>query len=595
MSRFLKIVFGSCLGSLLAIVAIFFFFGSLIVSAISSSVAESGPSVESNSVLYLDFPARLMELTNNAEMTSFDPNASDVVGLHDLIKTIETAAEDDDIKGIYLKSGTIPASFTTVRQLRDAVLNFKKSGKFVVAYSPFYEQSAYYLATAADEVYVGPLGIIDFRGLGAEIPFYKNLLDNVGINMEVFYAGNFKSATEPFRRTGISDQNRLQTREYLSDIFGVMVADMDASRQLNGTDFRTLANDMTGWDEQASVATGMVDGVMRRTELKQHLKSLVGIDEDDQLNMISSTDYYSARSDKSIHFGNEVAVLIAEGNIVDGAGEPGSIGDKKYVKEIEQLAEDDDVKALVLRVNSGGGSASSSENIWYAIEQFKETGKPVVVSMGDLAASGGYYIAANADSVFAEPTTITGSIGVFMMFPVLKEMMNDKLGVNFDTVNITRNATALSIFQDVSPEQRRMLENRTESVYRQFMQRVADGRDIPIERVGEIAQGRVYSGMDALDLELVDRLGGLEEAIASAARLADLDEDGYHTEQYPKTLNFFEQLIADLMDTNPYGDQVSNMMLRKQLGEAGYRHFELIRASTQVDGPQAKLPVIVNF
>jgi protease-4 len=595
MSKFLKIVFGSCLGSLIAVAVLFVFFGSLIASAISGAVSDQAPSVKTNSVLYLDFPTRLMELTNNAEVSGFEINPDDMVGLHDLIATIERAAEDDDIKGIFLNNGGVPASFTTVRQLRDALLSFKESGKFTVAFSPFYEQSGYYLATAADEVYLGPLGVIDFRGLGAEIPFFKNLMDKVGVKMEVFYAGNFKSATEPFRRTGISDQNRLQTRAYLSDIFSVMAADMDAARQLNNMDFRTAANNMTGWEVQAALDAGMIDGVLRRTEIRAKLRSLVGIDEEAELNMISSTDYYAASKNKSSNSGKEVAILVAEGNIVDGEGTPGAIGDKKYVKAIEDLADDDDVKALVLRINSGGGSASSSENIWYAIERFKETGKPVVVSMGDLAASGGYYMAANADSIFAESTTITGSIGVFMMFPVIKEMMNDKIGINFDTVNITKAANALSPFQGVDQQTRNLLERRTEQVYEQFMQRVAEGRGLSMEKVREIAQGRVYSGMDALELKLVDRLGGLEEAVFTAARLADIDTGEIKTKFYPGTTSLFEQILADLMDMKPGGDQVTDRMIRSQLGEANYRHFEMLRTSTQMQGPQTRLPVIVNF
>lgn len=595
MSRFLKIVFGSCLGSLLAIAALFFFFSSLIATAVGSAAKGSAPSVDANSVMYLDFPERVMELTNNTKVSGFDFQQDDILGLHDLIATIEKAAKDDDIKGIYLKNNTVPASFTTVRQLRNALLKFKESGKFIVAYSGVYNQSAYYLATTADELYVGPLGVIDFRGVGAEIPFYKNLMDKAGIKMEVFYAGNFKSATEPFRRTEISDANRIQTRAYLSDIFQAMVDDMDASRQLNNTNFRTLANDMTGWDEQEALDKGMVDGILRRSEMSKRLRELLGLEEDGKINMISSTDYHTARVPERSGGSNEVAVLIAEGSIVDGKGELGSIGDKKYVKAINDLAKDDDVKAMVLRINSGGGSASSSENMWYAIEQFKETGKPVVVSMGDFAASGGYYMAAGADSIFAEPTTITGSIGVFMMFPVLKEMANDRLGVNFDTINITRNANALSPFQGISPETRKLLERRTENVYLQFMTRVAEGRDIPLSRVREIAQGRVYSGEDAIDIKLVDQLGSLNDAINTAARLADLSADDYGVQHYPKTLNVIEQMLNDWLDLDPISDQVSDHVLRRQLGEEGFQHYNAIRAATQTKEPQAKLPLVINF
>ena len=274
-------------------------------------------------------------------------------------------------------------------------------------------QNGYYLASAGDEIYMGPLGVVDFRGLGAEIPFYKNMLDKVGVRFEVFYAGNFKSATEPYRLTEISDSNRLQTREYLSGIWDLMSADVAASRNLSPATVRGLADNLAGWKDQEAVAAGLVDGIYRRGEVDARLHELLGTDADEKIESVDVDDYFSARLEKIEGGDDQVAVLFAEGTIVDGKAELGSIGDKNYAKEIDKLSEDDDVKAVVLRVNSGGGSASSSENIWYAFEQLKQTGKPFVVSMGSVAASGGYYIAAGADEIFAEPSTITGSIGVF--------------------------------------------------------------------------------------------------------------------------------------------------------------------------------------
>lgn len=601
MSRFLKIVFGSCLGTLLALLGLFFFFSALIGASIGKAAAGNTPSVEANSVLELKFPGPVNELPNNVEPTAFSFSTDRVLGLQEILRLIERAAEDDDIKGIHIPGGSVPASFTTVRQIRQALIEFKESGKFITAYAPFYEQSGYYLASVADEVYVGPLGVIDYRGLGAEIPFFKPLMDKLGVKAEVFYAGDFKSATEPFRRDGISPENRLQTREFLGDIFSIMVADLDASRTLNGTDYRAAANNMTGWEDDKALATNMIDGILRQNEMIERHRSLLGLeDDDDEIETINSNDYFAARL-KPNGFdvgsgGDQVAVLIAEGGIVDGDGEIKEIGDNEYVELINDLAEDDDVKALVLRVNSGGGSASSSENIWYALEQFKATGKPFVVSMGDVAASGGYYIAAGADSIFAEPSTITGSIGVFTLFPNAKELMEDRVGINFDTVNTTRSANALSPFLGVDQQARDILTRRTESVYEQFMQRVADGRGIPMDQVREIARGRVYSGVEAKRIELVDRLASLETAVTSAKSLTGLeDADDLAVRIYPKKKSVFEQLLADLTGEDPFATKVSDDLLRGQLGDEAFEHYRVFRDLSRNSGPQARMTLVVNF
>ncbi|MEL6274063.1 MAG: signal peptide peptidase SppA, partial [Bacteroidota bacterium] len=371
--------------------------------------------------------------------------------------------------------------------------------------------------------------------------------------------------------------------------------DLAESRGLSIAEMRKAANEMTGWKEEAAVTAGLVDGILRRTEMEEKLHDKVGFDYDEKLNFVGTNDYFKARLNKLSGGGDEVAVLIAEGSIVDGIGDAGMIGDKKYIKELEKLIEDDDVKAVVLRVNSGGGSASSSENIWYAAEKLKESGKPFVVSMGDYAASGGYYIAAGADSIFAEPTTITGSIGVFTVLPVLEEMLNDKLGINFDTINTARNATAFSVYRDVSEEQADLLTRRSESIYLQFMERVAEGRDIPLDRVKEIARGRVYSGVDALEINLVDRIGGVDEAIASAAKLAGLDIDEYSVGHYPRLKPSWERLINEIMGENKDEVRISDYLLREQLGEEGFEYYNMIQQMVRANGPQARLPLVLKF
>ncbi len=592
MSNFLKILLGSCLGTLVAL-ALLVVVGSAVATGLASSVEEK-PNVEANSILTIQLDG-LPELTGN--LSDADPFASlrgdEPLGLHDILRAIEEASEDDNIKGIYLGNEPSGVSFTTLRSLREAIVKFKESGKFVLAYSPYYTQSAYYLASVADEVYVGPLGVIDFRGLGAQIPFLKNALDQAGIRFEIFYAGDYKSATEPLRRTSISAENREQTKEFLQDLFGVMLNDISESRNVDPAALYTAAADMTGWKDQEAVAAGLVDGIRHRTEIDELLHDKVGFEYDENLRTIDLDRYYAARLERLDGGDDEVAVLVAEGSIVDGAGGLGSIGDKKYVNELEKLAEDDDVKAVVLRVNSGGGSASSSENIWYAVEQLKAAGKPVVVSMGDYAASGGYYISAAADSVFAEPTTITGSIGVFLTFPIVKELMEDKIGINFDTVNTARNANAFSPFQDLSEEEKQLLNQRTQAIYQTFLQRVADGRKLPIEKVRELAGGRVYSGIRAREIGLIDEFGNLEDAIASAARLANIADD-FDVAHYPKMKPAWEVFLDELMGKSDDNKVVSNMV-KDQLGEKNFEYFRLMRDMTRMQKAQARLPLVVTF
>ena len=593
MSNFLKILLGSCLGTILALVLLVFI-GSAIVGGLASSVEEK-PAVTANSILTIELNG-LPELTGN--VSDADPFASlrgeEPLGLHDMLRAIREAKDDDDIKGIYLGNEPSAVPFTTLRTLREAILDFKESGKFVVAYSPYYTQSAYYLASVADEVYMGPLGVIDFRGLGSQIPFFKNALDKAGIRFEIFYAGDYKSATEPLRRTSISPENREQTKEFLNDLFGVMLDEIGASRNVSPAALYTAAAEMTGYKEEEAVTAGLIDGIRHRTEIDELLHDKVGFEYDEPLNSMDLSTYYGARLERLGGGDDEVAVLFAEGSIVDGSGALGNIGDKKYVNEIEKLTEDDDVKAVVLRVNSGGGSASSSENIWYAVEQLKAAGKPVVVSMGDYAASGGYYIAAAADSVFAEPTTITGSIGVFLTFPIVKELMEDKLGINFDTVNTARNANAFSPFQDLSEEEKRLLTQRTQSIYGTFLQRVAEGRNLPVEKVREIAGGRVYSGIRAREIGLIDEFGNLEDAIASAARLANIADD-YDVAHYPRTKPAWEALLEEIMGTDENQRDVVSAVVKDQLGPKNYEYFRLMRDMTRVQEPQAVLPLVVTF
>jgi protease-4 len=381
----------------------------------------------------------------------------------------------------------------------------------------------------------------------------------------------------------------------MTDISDLMLANIAEGRNISVADVRSKMNSLEGWKGEEAVSGGLIDGIKTRTEVDARLRELVGFEADEKLKTIELDKYFSARLKKMKGRGNnEVAVLIAEGTIVDGKSENGGIGDKKYVAELERLTEDDDVKAVVLRINSGGGSASSSENIWYAAEQLKAAGKPFVVSMGAVAASGGYYIAAGADSIFAEPMTITGSIGVFSMFPQDKGLMEDKLGLTIDTVNIGKHANGFSPFRPLDDEERAVMKMRTEAIYATFLQRVADGRSLPLAIVQEIAQGRVYAGERALELGLVDRLASLDEAIAAATSLANIDADDVSVGHYPRIKPPLEQLIEDLLGEDA-AKGFSTAIAKDQLGPENYRYFKMMKEVTQSQGAQARMPVMVRF
>ncbi|MCX8211857.1 MAG: signal peptide peptidase SppA [Lewinella sp.] len=595
MSNFLKILFGSCLGTLLALGALIFI-GISAVAGIASS-GDQKPEVETNSILKLDL-SQVPELTGNVAMgsfTSFELKTDQVLGVHDVIRAIAKAKDDEDIKGIYMNSMMQSGGLAKLTGIREALVDFKSAGKFVLTYAPILDQTAYYLATAGDEIFLGPLGVVDFRGLGAEVMFYKKMMDKVGVGVDIFYAGKYKSATEPFRRTNMSPESKEQVREFMTDISDLMLANIAEGRNISVADVRSKMNSLEGWKGEEAVSGGLIDGIKTRTEVDARLRELVGFEADEKLKTIELDKYFSARLKKMKGRGNnEVAVLIAEGTIVDGKSENGGIGDKKYVAELERLTEDDDVKAVVLRINSGGGSASSSENIWYAAEQLKAAGKPFVVSMGAVAASGGYYIAAGADSIFAEPMTITGSIGVFSMFPQDKGLMEDKLGLTIDTVNIGKHANGFSPFRPLDDEERAVMKMRTEAIYATFLQRVADGRSLPLATVQEIAQGRVYAGERALELGLVDRLASLDEAIAAATSLANIDADDVSVGHYPRIKPPLEQLIEDFLGEDA-AKGFSTAIAKDQLGPENYRYFKMMKEVTQSQGAQARMPVMVRF
>ncbi len=588
MGQFLKSVLASCLGVFLAMIGIFLL-SLLVVSSIVSS-AEKPPTVNPNTVLHLKFENAIPEKTNNLEMVPFDLKDTKILGLQDMLRALKQAKADDKIKGVFIETDAVNAGLATAAVVRDALEDFKSSGKFVYAYCEYCSQGAYYIASAADYIAINPQGNLDFRGFAAVIPFFKNMLDKVGVNMQVFYAGKFKSATEPFRRTDMSPENKLQTREYIEDTYRKFLEDISKNRKINTNELRRIADGYLAAMPTEAQRLKLVDEVAHREDVLAKMRSKIGLKKEGKINLIELTDYFSANAPSTDYrVKNKIAVVYAEGNIVDGKGEAGSIGDEKYIKIFQRIRREDKVKAVVLRINSPGGSALASENILKEVKLTQDAGMPVVVSMGDYAASGGYYIAAFADTIVAEPNTLTGSIGVFSIIPNAKDLLNNKLGINVDTVKTGRFAQGITPFYEMSAEEQRIFQNMTDRTYETFLQRVSAGRNMTRDQVNEIAQGRVWTGAAAKRIGLVDEIGGLEKAIAIAAHLAGVKE--HRVVEYPTVLDPWQRLIEDLTGE----EAVRTERLLKHSLNDWYPYYQFAKEIQTSKGPQARLPFYIPF
>jgi len=590
MKQFFKFFFASCLGFVVGSIVL-----SLISVAVFSSIAAKGSQptpISANSVLHLTFSQPIPEQTNNVEAAPLDLENQKILGLHDYIHALEVAATDDKIKAIFLEMQSVPVNFASSDLLRDALQECRDQGKFVIAYSKYYTQGGYYLASVSDRVHVGPLGGVDFRGFSASVGFYKDMLDRLGIKMQVIYAGKFKGATEPYRRNDLSEENRLQIREFINHLYDHYVEQVGESRNISPAELKKIANEYSASDPEKALALGLIDGVGYRDNAISELKDAIGLSDDDKVKLVGIQNYYNSHPPKlNLSIKDKVAVIYAEGTILDGSGSPGSTGDTKYVKIIDKLRKDKKVKAVVLRVNSPGGSAMASENMWRSLSLLKEAGKPVVVSMGDYAASGGYYISCMADSILAQENTITGSIGVFSIIPSTQELFNDKMGIHFDTVKTGQFSLGLNTIYDMSPAEKALYQNQTNRLYDIFIKRVSEGRDIPESTVRNIAEGRVWTGTAALEIGLVDRIGDLEDAIKVAADMGGLDE--YRISTYPKIKEPLLQLIEELTGTGDT-EAIQDQFVRTKMGDM-YPYYKQVKEITTVKGAQARLPLVIPF
>ena len=590
MKNFFLNVLATVVGILVFLLLIGFFGVMSIVGMVASTDATT--KVKDNSVLVLKMDGSLEERAEDNIMTQLSGVVGQTIGLEETLNAIKKAKENDNVKGIYIEGGMFSGIPASTQELRDALVDFKKSGKWIVAYADQYSQSSYYLASVADKIWLNPQGMIDWHGLASQPYYLKDLLEKFGVKVQLAKVGAYKSAPETYTSDHMSEPNREQITAYITGIWDTMLNDVSASRKISKETLNTLADGMVMLDDQqAYVKNKLVDKLLYSEEVKGEVKKLLGIDEDKDINQINVEQMQNVKEKRK---GDEIAVYYAYGSIVDDRG-TGSLGStdhlivgKEVSKDLEKLASDDKVKAVVLRVNSGGGSAYASEQIWHAVMNLKAK-KPVVVSMGGMAASGGYYISCPANWIVAEPTTITGSIGIFGMFPDFSGLLTQKLGVKFDEVKTNKNAGFGTMARPFNEEEMNYLNAYIDRGYKLFRKRVADGRKQSPEAIEEIAQGHVWLGKDALGIKLVDQLGSIDDAVKKAAELAKLDQ--YFTSSYPGEVDVFDQIMDSMSDT---GGNYLDAKMRATLGDF-YEPFMLIKNIDKQNAIQARLPFYLNI
>ena len=587
MKDFLKFTLATVTGIIISSVVLFFISILVVFSMVSSS--ESETQVRKNSVMMLDLNGTLTERSQENPLDFLMKEDYKTYGLDDILSSIRKAKENEDIKGIYIQATSLGAGFASLEEIRDALKDFKESGKFIVAYGDTYTQNLYYLSSVADKVLLNPQGMLEWRGLAATPMFFKDLLEKIGVEMQIFKVGTYKSAVEPFISTEMSPANREQVNVYLSSIWGQITSSVAESRNLSVEALNKEADRMLMfYPAEESVKNGLVDTLIYKNDVRDYLKNMVGIDKDDNMPVLGIQDMINVKKnvprDKS---GNVIAVYYAYGEIDGGssASTDEGINSEKVIKDLRKLKDNENVKAVVLRVNSPGGSAYGSEQIWYAVNQLKKE-KPVIVSMGDYAASGGYYIACNADTIVAEPTTLTGSIGIFGMMPNAKGL-TEKLGVNFDVVKTNPYADFGNLTRPMNDGEKGLMQMYVNKGYELFLTRCSDGRGISMEELDKIAQGRVWTGSTAKELGLVDELGGLDKALEIA--IAKAGVDAYTVMNYPKKEGFLESL----MNTNP-GNYIKARMLNGKMNDV-YRQFSIIENFDKIDRIQARVPFELNI
>ena len=580
MKQFLKFTLATIVGVILAwLIGVLIFFG--VIGAIAGA-KDSTPTLKPNSVYELSLEGTLIDRSEDDPFSGAFASAvgrpsEDKIGLDDILANIAKAKADENIVGIYLKGGSLSANIASVREIRNALIDFKKSGKFVVAYADNYSQKMYYLVSCADKILLNPQGMLELKGLSVQSMFLKNTLDKLGVEMQIVKVGTFKSAVEPFLNTKMSDANRLQVTVFLNSIWNTIIKEVSTSRKIPFEKLNVYADEMLMYQPtQKAKEYKLVDSLVYVDQMDSVIRKCAkGLKKADNLSFVKHSTLTKV-PDNSKFEKNKIAVIYAVGDITDTEGD--GIVARDIIKTINTVKKDSSVKAVVLRVSSPGGSAFASEEIWHALSLLKAK-KPLIVSMGDYAASGGYYISSLADVIVAQPNTITGSIGIFGVIPNIKGL-NDKLGITYDGVKTNKMSDAISVNRQFTPEERELMQNYVNRGYELFVKRCADGRKKTVEQIKSIAEGRVWTGEDAIKIGLVDKIGGLNDAIKLASAKAKLKS--FNVNEYPEKEDFSTKLMKN------FGKEVETRFMKAQLGEQ-YEILKQIRNIQRINGIQARM------
>lgn len=585
----------SVLATMVGIFGFFIVMGVLTMMSIIGMVASSSAAqnVEENSVFVLNLSGAISDQGTDNPLSLFTGDDSQSTGLNNILSAIKKAKTNDDIKGIYIEAGALMTNYATLQEIRNALADFRKSGKWIVAYGDFYTQGAYYVASVANKVYINPKGIVDWHGIGAQTMFYKDFMAKFGVKCEVVKVGTFKSATETFTEEKMSDANRLQTQTFINGTWQNICTAVSKSRGISIDSLNSYADSYLALQStEMLVKAKMVDGMMYSDKVKDAVKKMMKLEKDDDIAQLTLSDMLNVKDEKVE--GDKIAIYYASGDIVQDPkaatmfGNNDYIASRKVCKDLEELMNDDDVKAVVVRINSGGGDAYASEQMWHQMSELRKV-KPVVVSMGDYAASGAYYMSAPASWIVAQPNTLTGSIGIFAVIPDFSGLVTTKLGVRFDEVKTNRHSTFGNLMaRPFNAEETAMLQASVNRGYSLFRQRVADGRHLTIESVEKIAQGRVWLATDALNIKLVDQLGGIDDAVKKAAQLAKLKD--YYTSDYPAAASWIDNLLNSMTSSGTYLDA----QLRQTLGEL-YQPFTVLRSIDKREAIQARIPYAISI
>ena len=592
MKQFFKFMFASAIGTFLSImiagIFLFVIFFTML-SGVISEASENGPGkiekIKNNSILHLSLNKPITDRTSENPFENFDlinMKSQNSLGLDKMLRSIEKAKTDTKIKGIYLDLTHIPAGMATLEELRAAIIDFKTSKKWVISYSELYTQSSYYIASAADKIYLNPAGIVEHRGLSSELMFFKNALEKLDVEMQIIRHGKFKSAVEPYLLEKMSDANREQLQLLLNTAWGSMTKQVAESRNISLKKINELADNMTIQDARIAKKEGLVDELYYKDELLMELRKRLSLEEDADINSVSLKKYATTLKKSKIDPANakdQIAIVYASGEIKSGQSTKGTMGSETVSKAIREARLDSNIKAIVLRVNSPGGSALASDIMWREVVLANKA-KPVIVSMGNVAASGGYYIACAANKIVADEKTITGSIGVFGVIPNAQGLMNNKLGITFDRVKTNKHADLMSVFKPLTAQERDIIQIGVEKIYDDFISKVAKGRGMTKEEVDAIGQGRVWMGKDALEIGLVDEIGGMDRAVEIAKEQANLKS--YQLVSFPKLKDPFEEILEDLTLN------LETRVLTSVLGNE-QKYYKKVKSVTQQSGMMTRM------